>query len=102
MKMDTQGFETRIVRGAARWLAKGSAASLWYEVARDWLLAQGTSWKELYDAVVGSGFVVQPCGRRFEEGVSNGMQPKFVGLALGALVARFGVTVCHAIAASEA
>lgn len=99
MKMDAQGFETRIVRGAKRWLAKGSAASLRYEVARDWLLAQGTSWKELYDAVVGSEFVVRPCGRRFE---SNSMQPKSVELALGALMERRGVTDCLAIAAREA
>eukprot|EP00173_Palmaria_palmata_P000362 Plantae.Rhodophyta-Palmaria_palmata.ctg11653.p2 GENE.Plantae.Rhodophyta-Palmaria_palmata.ctg11653~~Plantae.Rhodophyta-Palmaria_palmata.ctg11653.p2 ORF type:complete len:112 (+),score=22.08 Plantae.Rhodophyta-Palmaria_palmata.ctg11653:542-877(+) len=111
MKMDVQGFETKVLRGAKKWLANGSVASMRYEVARNWLVAQGSSWKELHSVVKDSGFVVGPCGnriltkfqgRRNFPKESQYMQEKKVLKSLESSMTMRGSTDCNAIIASEA
>lgn len=110
MKMDVQGFETKVLRGAKKWLAKGSVASMRFEVARNWLVAQGSSWKELYNVVSDSGFVVGPCGNRvitsfqekknsFKE--SRRLQEKKTLRFLESSMIKRGSTDCQAIIESE-
>mmetsp|Transcript_36147 Transcript_36147/g.81241 ORF Transcript_36147/g.81241 Transcript_36147/m.81241 type:complete len:320 (-) Transcript_36147:374-1333(-) len=49
MKIDAQGFEVNVFRGAVRLLLSGRVACIKFEVALTWLKAQGTSAEELFD-----------------------------------------------------
>eukprot|EP00747_Dinoflagellata_sp_TGD_P196625 gnl/TRDRNA2_/TRDRNA2_66988_c0_seq1.p1 gnl/TRDRNA2_/TRDRNA2_66988_c0~~gnl/TRDRNA2_/TRDRNA2_66988_c0_seq1.p1 ORF type:complete len:325 (+),score=44.65 gnl/TRDRNA2_/TRDRNA2_66988_c0_seq1:95-976(+) len=56
MKIDAQGFEVEILKGASKLLASRSINAVKFEVAADWLAAQNTSVAEYLNIFMGSGF----------------------------------------------
>lgn len=62
MKMDVQGYETRLLRGGRKFFESRSAKYIHYELAFRWLKAQGTSAAELHRIVMESGYIVTSCG----------------------------------------
>jgi len=58
MKMDAQGFEVKVLKGARQLLAKGVINAIHFELAPDWLFGQGTSPAELLSIFVTSGYDV--------------------------------------------
>lgn len=58
MKMDTQGFETHIMKGGRRLLASGAINAIHFELAPAWLHGEGTSPAELFSIMESSGYVL--------------------------------------------
>ena len=56
MKLDVQGFELKLLRGARRFLAQGRVRCVAFEVASAWLKAQGASPVDLHDELERAGF----------------------------------------------
>lgn len=57
MKMDVEGFEPAVLRGAPSTLADGRIAELFVELNEHWLRRAGSSSRELYDMLARAGFV---------------------------------------------
>ncbi len=58
IKMDVQGFEVRLLRGAHYLLSDHHVTCIIFEVAVDWLRAQGTSTSELWQLFAHYGYDV--------------------------------------------
>ncbi|MFL6590923.1 MAG: FkbM family methyltransferase [Chthoniobacterales bacterium] len=56
LKIDVDGFETKVVRGGARSLAGGRIKNVIMEFDESWLSASGSSVEELTDLLVAAGF----------------------------------------------
>jgi FkbM family methyltransferase len=56
MKIDAQGFETKILKGASKLLKSGAVKAIHFELAPNWLLGEGTSPAELFSIVDSSGY----------------------------------------------
>ena len=57
MKLDAQGFEVHILRGAKKTLSSGAIKSIKFELATDWLKGQGTSAFEFMSELAHHGYV---------------------------------------------
>ena len=58
MKLDVQGFEVKVLRGARRLLAAGAIAAIKTELAPAFLEAQGSSQRELCQLLLSEGFTL--------------------------------------------
>ena len=56
LKVDVQGFELKLLRGARRFLTQGRVRCVAFEVAAAWLKAQGASPDDLHDELTAAGF----------------------------------------------
>jgi len=56
MKMDVQGFEVKVLKGAKQLLAAGAIGILKTEIATNWLAGQGTSAQELLQIMASNGY----------------------------------------------
>lgn len=63
MKMDVQGFETFILRGATQLFKSRAVEAVHYELASRFLRAQGSSVLELHELLIASGFKVERCDK---------------------------------------
>lgn len=61
MKLDVQGFETFVLRGASQLFRLRAVENVHYELASRFLRAQGSSAVELHTLIVASGFKVGLC-----------------------------------------
>jgi len=58
MKIDAEGFEVKIIKGASKLFASGAVNAVKFELAPDWLLAQGTSSEEYINTYLSYGFQI--------------------------------------------
>jgi FkbM family methyltransferase len=68
LKLDVQGFEPHVCRGAVRAFREGRIRALMCEIDDYWLREVGSSPKEFYDALLDLGFVDTEPPPRFEKG----------------------------------
>jgi FkbM family methyltransferase len=59
MKMDVQGYEMKLLRGAKKLLKSNLIKMVSFELAQKWLMAQGTSSKELCQFFLDAGFALE-------------------------------------------
>ena len=58
LKMDVQGFEEELLKGATNLLNNRAIKTIKFEVAPDWLFAQNSSPQKLYKKLVSHGFKI--------------------------------------------
>lgn len=58
MKVDVQGYELKLLQGARRLLEAKAIRVIKSELAKNWLLAQGTSPKEMCDFLISKGYLL--------------------------------------------
>lgn len=57
-KIDAQGYEVKILEGASKLLASGAVGAWKFELATDWLHAQGTSAAAYLNAFIANGYKI--------------------------------------------
>ena len=67
LKIDVEGFEPDVVRGADRLLRSGRISSILCEFNDHWLSRRGTSSEELYSTIRSYGF--KESGPQYDSGV---------------------------------
>ena len=60
MKLDAQGYELHVLKGARRLLSARAISAIRFEVAPNWLNGQNSSARELYDLLTWHGFALHP------------------------------------------
>jgi FkbM family methyltransferase len=60
MKMDVEGFEVNVIRGAKRLLNAGVIKTITTEISQKWLAAQNNTAEELYTEFTTAGFKCSP------------------------------------------
>jgi len=58
MKIDVQGFETKVLKGGMRLLKSGAIRAIKLEVAKKWLRSQKTSALEVFNTLSASGYAL--------------------------------------------
>jgi FkbM family methyltransferase len=71
MKIDVEGFEPNVVRGAAEFIERGKVRAILCEFNKYWLEENGCSSPELYELLTGLGFISAQGRPDFELGVQN-------------------------------
>ena len=62
MKIDAQGFETKILRGGQKLLKSGAVNAVKFELAEDWLVGHGSSGAELFSVFGSNSFDIHAGG----------------------------------------
>lgn len=62
MKMDAQGYEVKILKGAEDLFSSGNVNAIKFELAPEWLIAQGTSGEEFLNTFLHMGFEIFDAG----------------------------------------
>lgn len=58
MKIDVEGFEPNVIKGAAKYIQRGRVRAILCEFNKYWLELNGSSPSQLYDLLTSSGFVL--------------------------------------------
>src|SRR5258707_2202086 len=71
MKIDVEGFEPNVIKGAAKYIQQGRVRAILCEFNNYWLETNGSSSLQLYDLLKGFGFVSSQSEPDFALGVQN-------------------------------
>jgi FkbM family methyltransferase len=71
MKIDVEGFEPNVIKGAAKYIQQGKVRAILCEFNKYWLEMNGCSLPQLYDLLTSSGFVSAQGEPDFDSVVQN-------------------------------
>jgi FkbM family methyltransferase len=71
MKIDVEGFEPNVIKGAAKCIQQGKVRAILCEFNKYWLETNGSSSSLLYDLLTSFGFISSQGEPDFEPGVQN-------------------------------